>query len=134
MDGNQRGDRSIASGDLLQEQGIGDGIEVGAVPLGWGGGPKEPEFAHFRDDFRLDRGCLFARGRLWRQPLRGEAPARVDNELVRFVHEEAPCIIPDDPAAGAVGTTLEGKCWDREPIAVVSVPIQGLVRSGLSWD
>src|SRR6185437_3782451 len=77
---DHRGDRAVTRGDLLQQQGIGDRVDLAAVPLRRGGRAEYAEFTQFTDDLRLDAQVLFALGGQRGQPLLREAADHVDDE------------------------------------------------------
>ena len=84
------GNGAIAGGDLLEEQRIGDGVDLGAVPLRRRGGAEDAEFSEFADDLRFDGACLLAGGGVGRQPVLGELADHVDDDVVlhRFHHKD----------------------------------------------
>src|SRR6185312_3293863 len=77
---DHRGDRAVTRGDLLQQKGIGDRVDLTAVPLRRGRRAEYAEFTQFTDDLRLYAQVLFALGGQRGQPLLREAADLVDDE------------------------------------------------------
>ena len=84
MDADERGDRAVPGGDLLEEQRVCDGVDLRPVPRGGGGRAEEPQLAHFADDFRLDAAGFLAFGGVGCETVLREFASGFYNERVSF--------------------------------------------------
>jgi hypothetical protein len=76
------GDGTIAGRDLLQQHGIGDGVDLTAVPFRRRGGAEHAQLTEFGDDLGFDALLLLALRRQGRQSFLGEAADHVDDQGV----------------------------------------------------
>ena len=80
MHAHHGGDRAVAGGDLLQQQRVGDRVDLRAIPLRRRGGAEYAEFAEFANDLRLDGAGLLARRGAGGEAFRGEPAHHVDDQ------------------------------------------------------